>query len=451
MPRRELELVEVVLGRLDLAVVADLVAEAEERVLDRAPDLGDRVQVPAGDGLARERDVDPLLREPPLELGALELRLAPVERRLEPLARRRSAPCRSRGRAPRAARASGRSCGRGSGRARPRARQASTRPRSRQRLAFERLDVHAGDCRRLFGAHGVLLSVGCRRTVSPRARSEEGGATRPRPRTEPGPQKQETCASGRHAPTIARTRAATIAPWRAPTTRSRTSTTRGAGASIEDVDFYVREALSQRRRARSSSSASAPAGSPSRSPQRGHPRDRRRRLARDAARLPGAGARRARQRARRPAPGRPAQPARAGARPARALPVPLVPPPAHRRRAPAGAGGGARAARARRAARLRRLRAGRGRHRGDARPLARARARHLRARRLGRGDAHASRCACAATTARRRWSSPGSRPASGARCSRRPASRCSAISAGSTAGRTRRGRSRHPCDSRDVA
>ena len=52
--------------------------------------------------------------------------------------------------------------------------------------------------------------------------------------------------------------------------RSPASTTRGAGASTEDIAFYVEEA---RRCAagRWSSSASAPAGSPSRSPQAGVP------------------------------------------------------------------------------------------------------------------------------------------------------------------------------------
>ena len=43
--RREGELVEVVLDGLDLAVVADLVAEAEEGVLDHPPDLRDRVEM----------------------------------------------------------------------------------------------------------------------------------------------------------------------------------------------------------------------------------------------------------------------------------------------------------------------------------------------------------------------------------------------------------------------
>ena len=45
MPLREGELVEVVLDRLDLPVVAHLVAEAEERVLDGPPDLRDQVQL----------------------------------------------------------------------------------------------------------------------------------------------------------------------------------------------------------------------------------------------------------------------------------------------------------------------------------------------------------------------------------------------------------------------
>ena len=62
MRRTERELVEVVLDRLDLAVVADLVAEAEERVLDLAPHLRDRVQLAERQLLARQRDVDDLLR-----------------------------------------------------------------------------------------------------------------------------------------------------------------------------------------------------------------------------------------------------------------------------------------------------------------------------------------------------------------------------------------------------
>ena len=43
--RREVERVEVVVGRLDLAAVDDLVAEPEEGVLDLAADLGGRVEV----------------------------------------------------------------------------------------------------------------------------------------------------------------------------------------------------------------------------------------------------------------------------------------------------------------------------------------------------------------------------------------------------------------------
>ena len=61
VPRVERELVEVVLDRLDLAVVADLVAEAEEGVLDLAASLRDRVQVAERELLAGQRDVDDLL------------------------------------------------------------------------------------------------------------------------------------------------------------------------------------------------------------------------------------------------------------------------------------------------------------------------------------------------------------------------------------------------------
>ena len=74
MPQVEGKLVEVVLGRLDLAVVADLVAEPQEGVLDLAARLGDRVQMPEREALARERDVDNVLGEGSVELGALSSR-----------------------------------------------------------------------------------------------------------------------------------------------------------------------------------------------------------------------------------------------------------------------------------------------------------------------------------------------------------------------------------------
>ena len=73
---------------LDLAVVADLVAEAEEGVLDDPPGLRDRVQVPERELVARKRDVDALLRQPPVELGPRELGIAAVDGSLEPLAER---------------------------------------------------------------------------------------------------------------------------------------------------------------------------------------------------------------------------------------------------------------------------------------------------------------------------------------------------------------------------
>ncbi len=76
MPRIERELVEVVLGCLDLAVVADVVAEPDERILDLAPGLSDRVQLAERLPRARERDVDDFLGQGAVELGAGELRLA---------------------------------------------------------------------------------------------------------------------------------------------------------------------------------------------------------------------------------------------------------------------------------------------------------------------------------------------------------------------------------------
>ena len=86
MVGREVERVEVVVRRLDLAAVDDLVAESEEDVLHLAPDLGDQVQVAALLSLARQCDVHDLVGEPPVEVGALQLGLALGHRVLEALA-----------------------------------------------------------------------------------------------------------------------------------------------------------------------------------------------------------------------------------------------------------------------------------------------------------------------------------------------------------------------------
>src|SRR5262245_27195547 len=88
MAGREVERVEVVRRRLDLAAVDDRVAEAEEDVLDLAPDLRDEVQLPARYGRPRNGHVDALLGESAVELGALESVLARVDRALELLAQR---------------------------------------------------------------------------------------------------------------------------------------------------------------------------------------------------------------------------------------------------------------------------------------------------------------------------------------------------------------------------
>ena len=55
------QLVEDVLDGLDLVAVDDLVAEADEDVLDLPADLRDRVEPAARDALAGKRDVDALL------------------------------------------------------------------------------------------------------------------------------------------------------------------------------------------------------------------------------------------------------------------------------------------------------------------------------------------------------------------------------------------------------
>ncbi len=86
MPRREGELVEVVLGRLDLAIVAHVIAEPDERVFHDPPDLRYRVQPSTRRVLAGKGDVDALLDEPPVQLGPLERGSARGDGRLEPLA-----------------------------------------------------------------------------------------------------------------------------------------------------------------------------------------------------------------------------------------------------------------------------------------------------------------------------------------------------------------------------
>ena len=70
--RREGELVEVVVGCLDLAVVDDLVPEPEECVLDEPADVGRGMERSDRPLVAGERDVDALLPQPAVELGPLE-------------------------------------------------------------------------------------------------------------------------------------------------------------------------------------------------------------------------------------------------------------------------------------------------------------------------------------------------------------------------------------------
>ena len=86
MAGREVERVEVVVRRLDLATVDDAVAQAEEDVLHLAPDLRDQVQLAAAVPTDGQRHVDALRGQPGVELGALQLGLAGIDRRLEPLA-----------------------------------------------------------------------------------------------------------------------------------------------------------------------------------------------------------------------------------------------------------------------------------------------------------------------------------------------------------------------------
>src|SRR5262249_29621409 len=92
MPVGEAESVEVVTGRLDLAAVDDLIAEAEEDVLDVAAHERRRMQSSARpklrgpEQLGRERHVDRLGGETLFELGARKLRFPLGERGLYRLA-----------------------------------------------------------------------------------------------------------------------------------------------------------------------------------------------------------------------------------------------------------------------------------------------------------------------------------------------------------------------------
>src|SRR5262249_34738213 len=75
------------LGGLDLAVVPDLIAEAEEGVLDLSPRLRDRVEMPDRELVPGPRDVDRVAAECPVELRTLELGAAAFDPRLQPLAK----------------------------------------------------------------------------------------------------------------------------------------------------------------------------------------------------------------------------------------------------------------------------------------------------------------------------------------------------------------------------
>src|SRR6266508_837101 len=83
MSQRLIERVEVVPDRLDLAGVDDLVPEPQEDVLDLAPDLRERMEMPAPQLRAGKRDVQGLV-EPSCPI-VLELCFAFRERGFEPL------------------------------------------------------------------------------------------------------------------------------------------------------------------------------------------------------------------------------------------------------------------------------------------------------------------------------------------------------------------------------
>ncbi len=141
------ERVEVVLDRVDLAAVEDLVAHPDEDVLDPAPGLRDQVVRAAGDLDTRQGRVERRVAH-----GTRELRPARLHGRLDPLAERvQSHPAlavadlteRELQRALAAEVADARVVELGVVR--------GARDRG-ERLTFERLDVHGGDCTRF--VHG---------------------------------------------------------------------------------------------------------------------------------------------------------------------------------------------------------------------------------------------------------------------------------------------------------
>ena len=84
--RRRVERREVVVVELDLGAFGDLVAEADEDVLDLTHGLADEVLVAGREGLAGQGDVDALVGQRGGERFALELRLALLHELLELLA-----------------------------------------------------------------------------------------------------------------------------------------------------------------------------------------------------------------------------------------------------------------------------------------------------------------------------------------------------------------------------
>ena len=403
MPGREVERVEVVPRRLDLAAVDDRVAEPEEDVLDLAPDLGDEVELTAPD--RRSRACVTSTRSSVRR--AVELRRArapPAARRSRPRAARgaRSAPSRSRGRAPRAARASARSCVRGTRRARARSRRPK-RPRPLPRGRRSRVPRRPRERRGYQRPPSPSYKLPMRSLVSATARGRASAACNSTGVTLYDP------IAGHLRPVEPR-------------------------SVIEDVAFYVERGargtsgpvveLGRRHRA----------GSRSRSPRRaarvigvdssdGHARGRARAAPSEQA-SPTSSTCGSATCASRPVDERVA--ARRSARSARCSTCGRATRSCARSRA------ARRPARRRRAVRLRRLRAEPRGHRGDARALARARAGDLRARGLGRGLAHALALRPRLTESRRRSDCTGSPRPSGCRCSTRRASTSRRSTAGST-------------------
>ena len=172
---RRVQRVEVVLDGVDLTPVEDLVAHSDEDVLDPPPELGDQVVRAAGDLDAGQGRVEGRILHRPGELG-VPLRDRLLDALAEGVQGHSGLPVAhfAQRELERALPAEG---------LHARLVQLVGRGRSRdrgQRLAFERLDVHGGDCTRF--VHGSSSRVVERETPRPEMWRNARASATPRSR-----------------------------------------------------------------------------------------------------------------------------------------------------------------------------------------------------------------------------------------------------------------------------